>query len=111
MSRCLQIHVLPALPVDTVLLCVHLKQRSQTSSANDSSKETTHCAKKTYSNVDLEVFNIREFNMYVGLGGMWAIGMLNPGQSRSDQNQAGEGWQRPNNSISGAPNKREKHSI
>jgi hypothetical protein len=58
MSLCLQIHFLLALPVGTKLLCAHMKQRSQPSSANDSSQDISHCARKTYVNVDLEKFCI-----------------------------------------------------
>jgi hypothetical protein len=58
------------------------------------------CARKTYVNVVLELFCIRELEIYFSLGSMWDIGMLNPG----------ERWQGPNNSLSGPPNEGKSHN-
>jgi hypothetical protein len=74
MSLCLQIHFLLALPVGTILLCVYLKGGPL------QMIPPRTCARKTYVNGDLELFCIRELEMYFRLGSMWDIGMLNPGQ-------------------------------
>jgi hypothetical protein len=69
----------------STLLCVHLKKRSRTSYANDSSKNIEHCARKTYVNVDLELFCIRKLDICFGLSSMLDTGVMNPGALTSKE--------------------------
>jgi hypothetical protein len=56
MSLCLLSRILRACLLGTKFLCVHLKQLSQASSANDPSKDIAHCASIIKDNVDLKLF-------------------------------------------------------